>query len=298
MTEAELKAKADAEERARADAEAPGWAKNLKNDVMARVDACMARMDAAGMGTIVKTDSEKEAEEKAKAEQVAADKKKADEEKERADKAKADVEAEEKAKADKAKADTEEEEKKKADKAKADAEKEEEAARADSVRKAVEAATAPFKTLIEDQNKKLAALTGAVHISDDDRSSLAQIQARADAVAHLFGTQAPGPLAGETPVNYRRRLAVQYKSHSAEWKDRDLAIVPDAMLDVAEKAIYADAEQAGLRPVEAPDGVLRARVTKDRTGREITEFHGSKRVWMQQFMSPAQQLIKFNTNRE
>jgi hypothetical protein len=291
MTEAELKAKADAEEKARADAEAPGWAKNLS----AKMDACMTKMDAAGMGSIIKVDSEKE-----EAEKVAADKKKADEEKAKADAAKADAdkEAEEKAKADKAKADAEEEEKKKADKMKADEDKKEEEARADSVRKAVEAATAPFKTLIEEQNKKLAALTGAVHISDADELSLAQIQARADEVANLFGERAPKHMAGETPIAYRRRMADKYKVHSPDWKDRDMSIVPDAMLDVAEKAIYADASKKGLDPAEAPAGVLSAHVTKDRTGREITEFRGSKRVWMSQFISAPQELVKFNTNRE
>ncbi len=284
MTEAELKAKADAEEKARADAEAPGWAKNLS----AKMDACMTKMDAAGMGSIIKVDSEKEEEEKTKAEQVAADKKKADE-----------AEEEEKKKADaKMKADAEEEEKKKADKMKADEDKKEEEARADSVRKAVEAATAPFKTLIEEQNKKLAALTGAVHISDADELSLAQIQARADEVANLFGERAPKHMAGETPIAYRRRMADKYKVHSPDWKDRDMSIVPDAMLDVAEKAIYADAAKKGLDPAEAPAGVLSAHVTKDRTGREITEFRGSKRVWMSQFMSAPQELVKFNTNRE
>jgi hypothetical protein len=286
MTEEEklAKEKADA---ARADAE-PEWAKNLS----AKCDAVMSRMDS--MPSLVKADAEtaemaadkkradeaKEEEEKKKADAAKADKARADaEEKERADKARAD--AEEKEKADKAKADA----------AKADAEEKEkeEEARADAVRKAVDAATAPLRD-------QLAALTSAVHISDSDEVLLANIQARADTALVNIGQKAPKFMAGETPVNYRRRLAAKYKVHSDLWKDKDLSdrsIVADSILDVVEAQIYYDLEHVKADAV-APTDTLRPIIKRDRTGREITEFVGNKRAWMGQFMSAPQLMVKLD----
>jgi hypothetical protein len=43
-----------------------------------------------------------------------------------------------------------------------------------------------------------------------------------------------------------------------------------------------------------PAGQLRAIVKKDRTGREITEWVGNKSVWMDQFKSPAQLMVKLD----
>jgi chemotaxis protein histidine kinase CheA len=289
MTEAELKAKADTEaaekakaDAARADAE-PAWAKNLS----AKCDAVMDvfKNDAARADKMRADAEEKEKEEKAKADKARADAEA--EEKAKADKARADAEAEAAAKpaetaADKAKADAEAEEKAKADKMRADAEAE---AKADSAKRDLE-----FK----DMQDRLAALTGAVHISDADRVALAEIQARADGVANAFGDRAPGPLAGETPVNYRRRLAAKFKPHSSDWKDRDLSVVPDSMLDVAEKAIYADAERVAAHPADIAPGTLREIVKHDRTGRRISEFVGSPSAWMDQFKSPAQLQVRIN----
>jgi ATPase subunit of ABC transporter with duplicated ATPase domains len=285
MTEEELKAKAK-EDAARADAE-PEWAKNLS----AKCDAVLKMADS--MPSLVKADTETA--------EMAADKKRADEAEEerkkadaaKADAAKADAAKADAARADKARADAEEEEKKKADAAKADAEKEEEA-RADAVRKAVDTAVAAATGPLKDQ---LAALTGAVYISDSDEVMLANIQSRADSALINIGEKAPKFMAGETPINYRRRLASKYKIHSAVWKDKDLSdrsVVADSILDVAEAQIYHELEHVKADSVEPDNGTLRQIVKRDRTGREITEFVGNKRAWMGQFMSAPQLMVKLD----
>jgi flagellar motor protein MotB len=255
---AEDQAKADA--AARADAEPPAWAKNIAD----AVGACMSRMDA--MESLIKCDAEERA---------------------KADKARKDAEEEEKAKADKARKDAEEDEAK-ADKARKDAEEEAakaDAARADSVAKAVEQATAPLR-------QQIAALSGAVHISDADAAELARIQARADEVALEFGKQAARPMAGETPVAYRRRLAAQYQPHSKQWKDVDLGGIADSALHIAEEAIYADAVAVASTQPDIPAGTLREIKRKDRTGREVIEFQGSMNAWMGQFKAPGMKQVK------
>lgn len=297
MNEAEMKAKADAEaeEKRKADAaradEAPPWAKKLADSV----GACMSRMDS--MESLIKSD--KRADGTTEPAETAADKAKADraradaeeekkEEKKEADKARADAEEE------KNKADAEKEEKERADKARADAEekkKEEEREKADAAR-----ADSVSKVMAEnaDIKKQLAALTGAVHISDDDRAVLSQIQARADSVASAFGRRASVPMAGESPLAYRRRLALGYKDLSEKWKATDLAILPDQVLAIAEADIYADALTAASHPADLPAGQLREIINMDRTGRKVSTFVGAKSAWMDQFKAPAQLQVRIN----
>jgi hypothetical protein len=273
MTEAEKQAQAEAENRAkaeaaaRADAETPAWAKAMADSMsecMGRVDACMARMDSMEK-SLIKNDSETEEEKKA-----------------REDKARKD--AEEAAAADAARADYD---KKlaEAQAARADAEKAAEAARSDS---------AALKTSVEALQGQVKALTGAVHISDADQAELTKAQARADEVALEFGQRAPRPMAGETPISYRRRLAAQYQPHSPKWKERDLAAVNDSVLDIAEEQIYADAVKVAQTAPEVPAGTLRAITRKDVTGRTITEFQGSMGAWMDQFKAPIQKQVSIN----
>jgi len=283
MDEAEIKAKADAEEKAKADAAKadatpPAWA-----------DAFVKRMDS--IESLFKN-HKADAEEKAKADA------KADaDEKARCDaeeKAKADAEEKEKKEA----AEKAEKEKgrpaetaadKKADeeaKAKADAEEKERAdAKADSARK---------DKALADMARRLDALTGAVHISDADRVQLAEIQSRADTVENAFGGRASGPVPGETPVAYRKRLAAKFKTHSKTWGGADVGAMDEAILAIAESQIYADALAAASSPADVPAGTLREVIKIDRVGRKISEFVGAKSAWMDQFKSPAQLQVRIN----
>jgi hypothetical protein len=124
---------------------------------------------------------------------------------------------------------------------------------------------------------------------------LAEIQERADGVAQEFGEKAPPPMSAETERNYRIRLLRRYKHHSPDWKEIDLQSINDAKIfDAAESRIYADARAAGATP-EVTDGYLRERVRTDASGRRISEFFGSPRVWMRTFSGHRRYVRSFKT---
>jgi hypothetical protein len=77
---------------------------------------------------------------------------------------------------------------------------------------------------------------------------LTDAQRRADAVAHLFGQQAPRPMAGELPIEYRRRILREFQRHSPEFKAVDLKTLKGDVLSAVESRIYADATEIGRRP--------------------------------------------------
>lgn len=247
--------------------------------------------------------------------------KKAAEEKDRADKAKADAEKE---KADKAKADAEppawaadmmdrmdamgkrmdsmeagkrsdsdesEEDKKKreeaekADKAKADAEEKE---KADSARRDAD------EKERKDAKARMDAIENAVkERSDEEVAELADAQARCDSVASAFGKSARQPMAGEKGVDYRRRMATEYKAHSPRWKEIDLAALPGAALANAERDIYADAMVAARAPGTAPAGTLRE-IKVPRAGGmgHMAEFIGDPDSWMMMFKPPLRARVR------
>jgi hypothetical protein len=75
----------------------------------------------------------------------------------------------------------------------------------------------------------------------------ADAQMRCDAVAGMFGREAPKPMDGETPRNYRVRLLRPYQHNSPDYKDvpkEELLALPPAAFDAAERRIYADAMTA------------------------------------------------------
>ncbi|MGA9005933.1 MAG: hypothetical protein WB495_03305 [Xanthobacteraceae bacterium] len=112
---------------------------------------------------------------------------------------------------------------------------------------------------------------------------MADAQAMADAVAAEFGERAPPPLSGETLHGYKCRLLRRYKHHSKEFADADLGAIKDPKLFAGiESRIYADARSAGATP-DVPAEQLWERVKTDASGRRISEFYGSPRVWMRTF---------------
>jgi hypothetical protein len=112
---------------------------------------------------------------------------------------------------------------------------------------------------------------------------MADAQAMADSVAVEFGERAPRPMSGETLQSYRCRLLRRYKHHSKEFADADLAAIKDPKLFAGiESRIYADARAAGATP-NVPAEQLWERVRTDPSGRRISEFYGSPRVWMRTF---------------
>lgn len=247
------KAKNDAEEaeKARKDAEDARWDK-----MFGHLDAIGKRLDAVETSDKERKDAEE------KAHKDAEDAKKSEEEKEKERKdAAAKKDAEECAARDKAKRD-------------AEAEKEEKARKdAEDIRKAM-----------ADMAARLPA-----QMSDADHAELSSAQARADGVFNCFGKQAPPPMAAETPIAYRVRLADALKTHS-KWKDADLrkiAATDTATFAGIEPQIYHDAEVVARSPATVPSGQLRAVTKLSGSGHKIIEWRGEPAAWMNQFAGPA-----------
>lgn len=219
----------------------------------------------------------------AKADAEAADlKAKADAE-EAAKKEKADAEAKETEEA-KAKADAEE----KAAKEKADAEAKEKADAEEAERMAKEKADSQLRQEIADLRSRI-----PTELSDEERNEVADAQVKADSVFSCFGKRAPVPLSGEKPLAYRRRLMIQLQEHSPDFKSVDLSSIADsALLSVAEKTIYADAQKSASLSVGP--GMLREIKRADATGRQISTFEGDPAATWAPFQSGKRQVTSFN----
>ncbi len=219
---------------------------------------------------MAKADEEKDAKAKADAEE-AAKKEKADAEAKEAEEAKAKADAEEKAAKEKADAEAKE---------KADAEEAE--------RMAKEKADSQLRQEIADLRSRI-----PTELSDEERNEVADAQVKADSVFSCFGKRAPVPLSGEKPLAYRRRLMIQLQEHSPDFKTVDLSSIADsALLNVAEKQIYADAQKSASLSVGP--GMLREIKRADATGRQISTFEGDPAATWAPFQSGKRQVTCFN----
>lgn len=230
-----------------------------KEELKALMRECLADMQ--------KEKADSDAKEKADAEEREAKEKADAEEKEKADAA----EAEEKAAKEKADADAKE---------KADAEEAE--------RMAKEKADSQLRQEIADLRSRI-----PTELSDEERNEVADAQVKADSVFSCFGKRAPVPLSGEKPLAYRRRLMIQLQEHSPDFKSVDLSSIADsALLSVAEKTIYADAQKSASLSVGP--GMLREIKRADATGRQISTFEGDPAATWAPFQSGKRQVTSFN----
>ncbi|EHI2277477.1 NUDIX domain-containing protein [Salmonella enterica] len=219
---------------------------------------------------MAKADEENDAKAKADAEEEAR-KEKADAEEKEAEEAKAKADAEEKAAKEKADAEAKE---------KADAEEAE--------RMAKEKADSQLRQEIAELRSRI-----PTELSDEERNEIADAQVKADSVFSCFGKRAPVPLSGEKPLAYRRRLMIQLQEHSPDFKTVDLSTIADsALLSVAEKTIYADAQKSANLSVGP--GMLREIKRADATGRQISTFEGDPAATWAPFQSGKRQVISFN----
>ncbi|EAR9597608.1 NUDIX domain-containing protein [Salmonella enterica] len=219
---------------------------------------------------MAKADEETDAKAKADAEEEAR-KEKADAEEKEAEEAKAKADAEEKAAKEKADAEAKE---------KADAEEAE--------RMAKEKADSQLHQEIAELRSRI-----PTELSDEERNEIADAQVKADSVFSCFGKRAPVPLSGEKPLAYRRRLMIQLQEHSPDFKTVDLSTIADsALLSVAEKTIYADAQKSASLSVGP--GMLREIKRADATGRQISTFEGDPAATWAPFQSGKRQVISFN----
>ena len=254
------------------------------DSAMTKMDDCVKRMDSVGtrmdaMEEEVKKDrTKKDAMDDKKDAKADADKE--DKKEEKADTKKDASETGKEAKeviADKKKADADEKEDKKGD-AVADSN--------DDVQKRLDALSQEFKSL---GAKIPAALT------DSDRNLLSEAQWRADSVFVQFGERAPHPTPGETPIAYRRRIAMKLKQHSPDWKGIDLGVIADDnAFAVAENRIYTDSAAAAMRPDGVPDGVLRAVERQMPSGHKEITFRGHPSAWMNTFAGQRQAVKRIN----
>lgn len=219
---------------------------------------------------MAKADEETDAKAKADAEEEAR-KEKADAEEKEAEEAKAKADAEEKAAKEKADAEAKE---------KADAEEAE--------RMAKEKADSQLRQEIAELRSRI-----PTELSDEERNEIADAQVKADSVFSCFGKRAPVPLSGEKPLAYRRRLMIQLQEHSPDFKTVDLSTIADsALLSVAEKTIYADAQKSASLSVGP--GMLREIKRADATGRQISTFEGDPAATWAPFQSGKRQVISFS----
>jgi hypothetical protein len=264
----------------------------------ARMDAHEARMDSMRKDAEGETEEEKKArEDKARKDAEAAEgKEKGAPEEVAADKARKDAEEaeakkkEEEAAADKARKDaarrdaegeTEEEKKAREDKARKDAEKN---AVADAGGYVTRAEAAALQSEIARLQGRVPAL-----ISDSDRERFARIQEEADPVFQAFNDRAPGPLDGETPTAYKRRLGSKLQAHSPKWREARLGAVSDeAMLDTILADVYADSMVAARAGTAVPVGTLRKHVQRTDSGHTIITYDGESASWMNQFAGHSQ----------
>lgn len=224
--------------------------------------------------------------------------------------AKADSEAKEKADAEenakKEKADSEAKEAEEA-KAKADAEEKSAKEKADeSDLKKLESEAKGEDDHLEKERKErekadsdlrseMALLKSRIptELSDSERNELADAQVKADSVFSVLGKRAPMPLSGEKPLSYRRRLMIQLQEHSSDYKAVDLSSIADsALLNIAEKQIYADAQSSASLSVGP--GMLREIKRSDVTGRQISTFEGDPAATWGPFQMGKRQVTMFN----
>lgn len=224
------------------------------------IDARMTKADSEAADLKAKADAEE-----------AAQKEKANAEEKEAEEAKAKADAEEKAAKEKADAEAKE---------KADAEEAE--------RMAKEKADSQLRQEIAELRSRI-----PTELSDEERNEVADAQVKADSVFSCFGKRAPVPLSGEKPLAYRRRLMIQLQEHSPDFKSVDLSSIADsALLNVAEKQIYADAQKSASLSVGP--GMLREIKRADATGRQISTFEGDPAATWAPFQSGKRQVTSFN----
>jgi hypothetical protein len=109
-------------------------------------------------------------------------------------------------------------------------------------------------------------------------------QVRCDGVLAYRGERAPEPNAGESELEYRRRLMAKVAPYS-EFKNSRFDSIPSELLSAIEPRAYAQAAEIIRHDAAGREGVLVPVTEHDETGRKITRFVGDPMSWMQHYMS-------------
>ena len=134
-------------------------------------------------------------------------------------------------------------------------------------------------------------------VGTEDREALARAQARADGMARMFGDSVTPPLAGETPIEYRKRCAAKFQKHSEAAKGLRLDSMDEATFGLIEERIYNDAQDAVRKTVGVGTGRLVEIQERDSSGRTITRYDGDPRATWAPFMDHGRRVAGFNTHR-
>lgn len=133
--------------------------------------------------------------------------------------------------------------------------------------------------------------------ADEEAAMYADAQAKADSVLAAFGKSASRPLAGEALMSYRKRLLRGLQAYSDSYKEVNLNSIKDAaLLNLAEKQIFADALMAAKSPAMFAADQLIEIPSRDAAGRTITKFKGSMSAWLDDFKVPALRATQFHTS--
>lgn len=122
----------------------------------------------------------------------------------------------------------------------------------------------------------------------NDLNLIAELQQDWAKIAMAHGQRPVRPMDGERPLSFDRRCARMFQQFSEKWKRADLANCDSGVLAIASPEIRADALQAAYRPAQVVPGMLREIKTRDRAGREVSEFVGDVDTWLNQFSLPVQ----------
>lgn len=117
-----------------------------------------------------------------------------------------------------------------------------------------------------------------------ERERFEAIRAELDRPLQAAQIKPSMPQAGHTPQSYERDLLRELSTHTRQYSALKTSTSPvlrqPRLLDQYKDEIVAEAMDEPRRR-----GELRPVVTKDRAGREITEFIGAK-VWLDAFRAP------------
>jgi hypothetical protein len=125
-----------------------------------------------------------------------------------------------------------------------------------------------------------------------DEDKFFAFQARAVAVAQLFGGRASKPMAGETLGAYKCRTVREWQHLSPTFKNSDLNVLQIAdgvAFNVAINDIMARADAEGRDPFKIPLGYLADR-TENRGGHQITKCYGHPIRWVAPFMTQGKRI--------
>jgi hypothetical protein len=119
----------------------------------------------------------------------------------------------------------------------------------------------------------------------------AKWHARADTLAHSFGSVAPSPAVSESSLQYRKRVAAFFQPLSPDWSSADLRPVPKNTFERIEAQIYNDAAREALQPTKIPPGTMVERISTDETGRRIKSYFGDPEACWGPFKVPPKRVI-------